>query len=149
LIHIEPRALEEALKHEPASVQERWFARMYFLKPVVLSVLAIFWIATGLISLGPGWDRGVELVMEGRTGETLAKLAVLSGGTADVIIGLAIAFRRSARLGLYAALVISIAYAVIGAVLLPRLWLDPLGPMLKIAPIMVLNLVAIAILDDR
>jgi uncharacterized protein YbjT (DUF2867 family) len=79
LIHIEPRALEEALKHEPASVQERWFARMYFLKPVVLSVLAIFWIATGLISLGPGWDRGVELVMEGRTGETLAKLAVLSG----------------------------------------------------------------------
>ena len=29
------------------------------------------------------------------------------------------------------------------------LWIDPLGPMLKICPIIVLNLVALAILDDR
>jgi hypothetical protein len=34
-------------------------------------------------------------------------------------------------------------------VLVPRLWADPLGPMLKILPIVVLNLVALAILDDR
>jgi hypothetical protein len=34
-------------------------------------------------------------------------------------------------------------------VLVPRLWADPLGPMLKIGPIIALNLVALAILDDR
>jgi hypothetical protein len=115
----------------------------------VFVVFAMFWIATGVVSLGPGWQRGVELVMEGGVGQTLAKLAVFSGGLADVVIGLMIAVRRTARLGLYAAFIISITYAVIGAILVPWMWLDPLGPMLKIAPIMVLNLVALAILEDR
>jgi uncharacterized protein YbjT (DUF2867 family) len=149
LTGISPRALEDALAREPASVQERWFARLYLLKPVVFGMFALFWITTGLVSLGPGWQRGVELVMEGGASEALAKLAVLFGGLADVIIGLAIAFRRTARAGLYAAFLISIAYAVIGTILVPWMWLDPLGPMLKIGPIMVFNLVALAILEDR
>jgi hypothetical protein len=50
---------------------------------------------------------------------------------------------------LYAALTISITYAIIGTWLVPRLWIDPLGPMLKIWPIMVFNLVALAIHEDR
>jgi uncharacterized protein YbjT (DUF2867 family) len=149
LTGISPRPLEEALACEPASVQERWFARLYLLKPLIFGVFALFWIATGLISLGPGWQRGVELVMQGGAGETLARFVVLSGGVADIVIGLAIAFRRTARLGLYAAFLLSIAYAVIGTILLPWMWLDPLGPMLKIAPILVFNLVALAILEDR
>ena len=119
------------------------------LKPAVFVVLAAFWIATGLVSVGPGRERGVELVMEGGASRTVALLATLSGGMADIVIGLLIAFRRSARLGLYAAFLISITYAIIGTILVPRLWIDPLGPMLKIAPVMVFNLVALAILDDR
>jgi len=47
------------------------------------------------------------------------------------------------------ALMLSIAYLVLGTLLQPRLWADPLGPLLKIAPIVVLNLVAMAVLDDR
>jgi uncharacterized protein YbjT (DUF2867 family) len=144
-----PRDVERSLAAEPASVQERWFARLYLLKPLVFGILALFWITTGVVSLGPGWDRGIELVMEGGTSRPLAVLAVLSGGLADTAIGIAIAFRRTARLGLYAAFVISIAYAIIGTILVPRLWFDPLGPMLKIGPIMVFNLVALAIHDDR
>ena len=144
-----PRDLEAELAREPASVQERWFARLYLLKPVVFGMFALFWFTTGIVSLGPGWERGVQLVMEGGISETVAMGAVLSGGLADLAIGAAIAFRRTARLGLYAALSISILYAIIGTILMPRLWLDPLGAMLKIGPIMVLNLVALAILEDR
>jgi uncharacterized protein YbjT (DUF2867 family) len=146
---IQPRSLSSALAAEPASVQERWFARLYLLKPLVFGMLALFWVATGVVSLGPGWQRGVELVMAGGTSELVANLAVLSGGAADIVIGLMIAFRRTARIGLYAAFLISIAYAVIGTILVPWMWLDPLGPMLKIGPIMVFNLVALAILEDR
>jgi hypothetical protein len=47
------------------------------------------------------------------------------------------------------ALALSIAYLVLGTLLLPRLWADPLGPLLKIAPIVALNLAALAVLDDR
>ena len=146
---IVPKDVGAAFAAEPASVQERWFARLYLLKPAVFVVLAAFWIATGLVSVGPGRERGVELVMEGGASRTVALLATLSGGMADIVIGLLIAFRRSARLGLYAAFLISITYAIIGTILVPRLWIDPLGPMLKIAPVMVFILVALAILDDR
>jgi hypothetical protein len=38
---------------------------------------------------------------------------------------------------------------VAGTLLLPRLWAEPLGPMLKIWPILALNLFLLAILDER
>jgi hypothetical protein len=149
LTGIQPVSLENALAREPVSVQERWFARLYLLKPLVFVVLALFWFSTGVVSLGPGRERGIELVMSGGTSHAVALLATLSGGLADIVIGVLIAFRRTCRIGLYAAFVISITYAIIGTTLVPWLWYDPLGPMLKISPIIVLNLVALAILDDR
>jgi hypothetical protein len=81
--------------------------------------------------------------------EQAGQLSVLAGGLADLFIGAAIIYRPTSRLGLYAAILITIAYAVIGTVLLPELWREPLGPMLKVIPILVLNLVALAILEDR
>ena len=146
---IVPRDIERVLAREPASVQERWFARLYVLKPLLFGVFALFWIATGLISLGPGWDIGISYVLEGGVSYPLAAAATIAGALADIMIGLAIMYRPTTRYGLYAALLISIAYAIIGSILVPRLWIDPLGPMLKIWPIIVLNLTALAILDDR
>jgi hypothetical protein len=149
LTGIMPRNVESMLAREPASVQERWFARLYLLKAPAIAIFALFWFTTGIISLGPGFERGIGLVMEGGTSRTVAVLATLSGALSDIVIGIAIAFRRSHRLGLWAALVISITYAIIGSILVPRLWFDPLGPMLKIAPVMMFNLVLIGIRDDR
>jgi len=88
-------------------------------------------------------------ISEGGVGERMGALAVISGALSDIVIGVAIAYRPTSRYGLYAALTISVAYAIIGTILVPRLWSDPLGPMLKIWPIMVLHLVALGILEDR
>src|SRR5947207_5579525 len=41
-IGIHPKSLPEFLASEPASVQERWFARMYMLKPLLFVVLCWF-----------------------------------------------------------------------------------------------------------
>jgi uncharacterized protein YbjT (DUF2867 family) len=145
---IEPTPLSEALASEPASVQERWFARLYIVKPLVLVVVALFWIVTGLVSLGPGWDIGLRYMREGGL-EAVGPAGIIAGAIADMVIGLGIAFRRTARPALYAALLLSAFYLIAGSVLLPRLWEDPIGPMMKIWPIMVLILVAISIVDDR
>jgi uncharacterized protein YbjT (DUF2867 family) len=144
-----PRDLETALANEPASVQERWFARLYALKPLIFGVFGLFWIVTGIISLGPGWEIGMSYVREGGLGENLAALSVIAGALADIVIGLAILWRPASRYGLWAALIISLVYVVIGTALVPRLWADPLGPMLKIWPVLMLNLVAMAIREDR
>lgn len=145
---IAPRPLASVLLAEPASVQDRWFAYLYVLKPVLFTVFALFWIGTGLISLGPGWEIGIGYMLAGGAG-ALAGPSVVAGALADIMIGMAIAVRRTTRMGLYGALAISLFYAVAGTAILPDLWLDPLGPILKIWPILVLNLVALAILEDR
>jgi hypothetical protein len=148
-IGIQPKSLPEFLASEPASVQERWFARMYMLKPLLFVVLCWFWITTAFVSLGPGWDYGIGLMREGGVGGTSATLTVVAGALADLAIGLAIAYRPTSRYGLYAAVAISFTYAIIGTILVPRLWADPLGPMLKIWPIIVTHFVALAIFEDR
>lgn len=148
LTGIEPRSLAVALAGEPASVQERWFARLYFLKPVALSVLSLFWIVTGLIALGPGW-RAAAAIMQEAGAAGAAALLVAAGAVADIGIGAAIAVQRTARRALQLALAVACAYAVLGAILLPRLLSDPLGALLKIMPIVVLHVIALAILDDR
>lgn len=141
--------IEAALAREPPSVQERWFARLYLLKALVFAVLGAFWLGTGIIALGPGFEAGMNLMREGGLGEIAGTAAVVCGAMADILIGLAIIYRPTSRAGIYAALLISFGYAVLGTILLPRLWTDPLGPMLKIGPIMVLLLVALAIREDR
>ncbi len=145
----EPTPLAAALAREPASVQERWFARLYFLKAVVFVVLSLFWIGTGLVSLGPGWEQGLEYLRAGGVPPAFAHAGVVAGALADIAIGVGIAFRRTARGALRAAIALSIFYMIAGTIVLPALWLDPVGPMLKIWPIIALNLVALAVVEDR
>lgn len=148
LTGIVPQGLAAALSRRPASVQERWFAALYLLKPVAWVVLALYWVVTGLLALGPGYAIGVGLMQESGAG-VLSGPAVVAGGLIDIATGVAVACRRTARIGLWAALAVSLFYLIAVTVLSAGLWLDPLGPFVKVLPILVLNLVALAILDDR
>jgi uncharacterized protein YbjT (DUF2867 family) len=145
---IQPRSLQAALAAEPASVQERWFSNLYLLKPLIIGVFALFWLMTGIVSLGPGYAHAEHLMLVAGGGP-LAGPSVIAGGLADIIVGLGILYRPTTRLALIGALVISLFYVVAGTILLPVLWSDPLGPMMKIWPILALNLVALAVLEER
>jgi uncharacterized protein YbjT (DUF2867 family) len=147
-VGIRPQSLGDALLREPASVQERWFAQLYLLKPVVIGVFAFFWLLTGIVSLGPGYDIGEALMREGGAGP-LSGPVVVAGGLADLAIGLGILWRRTTRAALWAALALTLAYIIAGTAILPRLWEEPLGPMMKVWPIIALNFVALAILEER
>jgi uncharacterized protein YbjT (DUF2867 family) len=146
---IVPRPLDAALMAEPATVQDRWFAGLYLLRPWIFGILALFWISTSVVSFGPGWQNGIGLMNEGGVFGWKAAAVVISGALADLAIGLAIAWRRTARIGLLLAMMLTVTYLVIGSILVPRLWSDPLGPMLKVPPVLLLHLAALGILDDR
>lgn len=145
---IRPRSLAESLRLRPATVQDRWFAGLYCIKPVLFVVLVLFWTLTAVISLTTGFGNGLELMHRAQTG-ALAGPGVVAGALADGAIGLAIAWRPTARRGLWAAITLSCFYIVTGSLLLPELWNEPLGPLLKIWPILVAHFVALAILDER
>lgn len=145
---IVPRDVDEALASEPASVQERWFAGLYLLKPIIFASLVLYWVWSGVASLWPGYGIGMALMEQGGA-NALAAPAVIAGGLADLAVGMGIAVRRTARPALIAGIIVSILYAIAGTLVLPRLWIDPLAPLLKIAPIVALMLAALAMLKGR
>src|SRR5690606_11195443 len=126
LTGIAPKSLQQTLAHTPPGVQERWFASLYFLKPVLFVVLASFWFLTGVISLTTGFPIGVDLMVQARTG-VLAAPGVIAGAIADILVGSAIAYRPTAFWGLWAAIALSCFYIAAGTILLPELWNEPLG----------------------
>src|SRR5918992_733334 len=85
----------------------RWsmsFAKLYFLKPLAFATFALFWIGTGIISLTAGWEIGKGMLTEGGFSDELATAGVITGAIADILIGVGIAFRRTAHAALYGAL---------------------------------------------
>jgi hypothetical protein len=145
---IAPTRLETALALDPASAQDRWFARLYLLKPLVIAVLSLFWIVSGAIGLGPARALVADLSIEIGFGDW-AGLAAIASGLIQLFLGLGIAFRATARAALLASLPIAVAYIVVGGLMRIGLWLDPLGALIKMFPIVVLTIVALAIFDDR
>ncbi len=146
---IEPKSLADILAARPAGVQERWFAQLYLIKPVAILGLAMFWIATGLVATGPGRESAVaQFAATGFSAKT-AELVVLLGAGFDVVLGVLLVFRRLARRVLIVMAVATLGYLLAGSILAPQLWLDPLGPLLKIVPMLVATLLTLAIMDDR
>jgi uncharacterized protein YbjT (DUF2867 family) len=145
---ISPMGLADALAAEPACVQERWFSRLYLLKPFGFTVLSLFWIATGVISLTLGYRDGIELLRHTQ-GEAIARYTVIAGALADIAIGIGIALRPITRAALFASLALTVLYVIIGTAAVPSLWTQPLGPFLKTAPAFAFTLFLLAILEER
>ncbi|QKD04167.1 SDR family oxidoreductase [Mesorhizobium loti] len=140
--------LEATLAAMPAHVQERWFARLWLLKPAVFGILSLFWLVSGIVGFIRQGAAADILVSHGLS-PALALGAVIAGSLADIIVGAAIIVRSLARLALLGMLAITLAYLGTATVLAPDLWLDPLGAMVKAVPALCLALVALAILDER
>ena len=72
-----------------------------------------------------------------------------ASGLLHLLIGLGIAFRPTARIALAISLPVILIYIACGSLMRIGLWLDPLGALIKMIPILALTLVALAIWDDR
>jgi uncharacterized protein YbjT (DUF2867 family) len=146
---IPPSPLHEAVAALPLAVQETWFARLYLAKPLVVATLGVFWLASGAVALGPGRLAADALLSAHGVALGWTDAVTNATASADIGVGVALAFRRTCRIGLLASLALMGAYVGAATLIAPELWADPLGPLVKVAPAFVLTLVALAILPDR
>ena len=146
---IEPASLRSTLSRLPITVQEKWFARLYLLKPLLLVVLVLFWAASGLIPLTVSFEAASAILIAHGIPPFMAQAITVAGSLADIAVATAIAFRRTSRVGLVAGIGLSVAYMASATIIAPALWLEPLGALVKIGPVIVLMLVALAIMDER
>lgn len=143
------KSLDALLADMPSGVQERWFARAWFAKPLILFCLFAFWLASGVIGLTAGYEAAVKTLTVVGVGEGLAIAAVVGGSAVDIALALLLAHRRTAALALKGMVLVTAGYMLGGTIMRPDLWLDPMGPLIKSLPAAVLALTALAVLEER
>lgn len=139
--------LPETLADLPSTRQERLFARTQLVFPVLVVAFALFWIVSGLIGLAR--IEGAAAVISARVGEPLATSFVYVGSILDLLIGCALLVRRTFRPGCLAAIALSLGYLAAGTLITPHLWADPLGPFVKVVPVIGLALVLATMAEER
>lgn len=140
--------LDETLHRYPAQAEDRIFARMALLMPLIIAVLAAFWILSGIIGL---WQlgRASDVLVQIGWSDNLAKASVGFWSIIDIALGIGILIRKFAKPVCWAMVFVSLIYLASAAFLTPHLWSDPLGPMVKVLPTIVLALVARVSLENR
>jgi uncharacterized protein YbjT (DUF2867 family) len=146
---IVPIAVDEGVGRRTATIQDKWFARLFLIKALTIASLAVFWIASGFIALVPSYDAAVAILTAHRFPPSLVGPVTVGSSVMDMTIGALIAFRRTCAAGLIAGIVVALGYMIGSAILTPDLWIEPLGALVKTGPAIVLMLVALLTLDNR
>jgi uncharacterized protein YbjT (DUF2867 family) len=146
---IVPKTIAEMLGQRAATIQDKWFARLFLIKALMIASLVLFWVVSGFIALVISYDTAAEILRSRGFPPWLVAPLTIGTSLMDMSIGVLIAFRRTAAVGLVAGIVASLGYMVGAAILTPDLWIEPLGALVKTGPAVVLMLVALLILDNR
>lgn len=143
-----PRALRDVLAARPSQVQDRWQAQLYFLAPTLRIAIVALWVLSALT----GWTTSASQIESLVAGSSLQPGATVTlarvAASIDLVLAawLAAGWRPRWAIGLMGLSVV--AYTGVFGVLLPTLWLDPLGGLVK--NLVVLPALAVAwILADR
>ena len=144
-----PKTIAEVVGQRPATIQDKWFARLFLTKALVIVSLVGFWIMSGFIALFISYRAAADILgSHGFPAALVAPVTILTS-LMDMTIGVLIAFRRTCAFGLFAGILASVGYMLGAAVLTPDLWIEPLGALVKTGPAIVLMLVALLTLDNR
>ena len=132
----------------PSGRAQRLDARMALLMPVAAAVLSLFWLASGLIGLWQLDTAAKVLTDEGWSG-LLAKASVGFWSFADIALGLAILWRPWAVRACLGMAAVSLIYLAAATAVTPQMWADPLGPLVKVLPGLLLALITHQLLQER
>jgi uncharacterized protein YbjT (DUF2867 family) len=146
---IVPKRIEQTAGKRPATIQDKWFARLFPIKALMIASLVVFWVVSGFIALVISYDAAAGILSSHGFPPSLVAPITIGTSLMDMSIGVLIAFRRTAAFGLIAGIVASLGYMIGAAILTPDLWIEPLGALVKTCPAIVLMIVALLTLDNR
>lgn len=147
---IEPRSMDAALSAQPATGQDLWHARLFFLRPLLRLALGLFFIWTGAAALLFAQRADSESLLLSIALPPSLVAAVLWGSAfVDIALGVwLLATRHPARVaGLMLAL--TSVYLIVLTIGIPALWLDPLGALAKVPIIMIATMFLMATAEER
>jgi uncharacterized protein YbjT (DUF2867 family) len=134
----DPAVLASVCGYRAAPVQTRlneWptvaQSSLRAVRPLMFVVLALIWLGTAAVCLGPGYDWGLRIMAEAGVHGAWAKLAVISGALCDGILGVGMLLQRWRRQALRLQLALMLGYTLCISFVLPHYWFDPYAAVAK------------------
>lgn len=131
-----------------ASREIRVATALALVLPLVLVVLAAIWGASGVAA----WVQRDALytVFDGTNAPRNLRDAMVYGSiVAQLGLATMILLRRTARLAAWGFIALTLCYMVVGTLVVPVLWLKPLGPLVKLPGLMLLAIIVLVALPRR
>lgn len=147
---IVPRTMREALAAEPATAEDRLAARLGFALPALRIGLGAFWLVSGVVTLLPGPFAAARTIAEAAgVPPAWSAPAVAAMAMIDAALGLPMLIGVKVRLVALLQAGTALAYLLVLGLLVPSLFLDPLGSLVKIVPVLFASLVVAAASEER
>jgi hypothetical protein len=124
---IVPKTIAQMIGQRPATIQDKWFARLFLVKALVVASLVAFWIVSGLIALLVSCHAAAGILSSHGFLVRLVAPITIGASLMDSGIGVLIAFRRTSATGLVAGIVASLGDMAGSAILTPDLWIERTG----------------------
>ena len=148
-LSFQPRGFTQCLDTMTSHVQDRWQARLYFLRPCLRLSIAFIWLFSGIISLIGARNHAYPLLQQAGFTPLWQSLTLYGGAGIDILLGGATLFNfRLSWTGTLQCLLM-VGYTAILSFILPDLWLDPFASLAKNLPLLAATGVMLAIQDPR
>lgn len=141
-------SLDQSFAKMRATTEDRLSARLSVLFPFLIGVLSLFWILSGIVGL-VSINEASNVLKNVGWSQPIANFSVVFWSAVDLALGGAILLRKTAKAACFGMVLASIFYLVASSIFVPQLWFDPLGPLVKVLPAIVLALVASVTLENR
>lgn len=126
-----PARMDAALARTSSGSADRWQARTVFLQPLLRVVLALTFIASGIVGFALPAEQVAALFTHSPFPAAWAPMLGIVGSIADIALGAWLFTGWKPRAALVAMALLVTGYTVFIGVLLPWAWLDPFGGLLK------------------
>lgn len=145
-----PKEFPAGLYSHPSSIQDRWHARLYFLKPVLRFSIAFIWLFTAISCLFI-YPKVLSYQLLGSIGVNTFWQPILfySACIMDAALGLAVLCSKSPQKTGLLQIILILGYSAILTWRLPYLWFEPFAPLAKNIPLLAAILVSLALEADR
>src|ERR1700719_1690374 len=124
----------QAVSARAATIQDKWLARLYLIKALIIASLVVFWIVSGFIALFVSYDAAANILRAHAFPPALVAPVTILTSLMDMATGVLIAFRRTCAFGLVWGILASLGYMAGAAILTPDLWIEPLGGLGEMGP---------------
>lgn len=141
----EPVAFPIGIRRKRLSQADRWYARLRHVRvPLRLSV-AFIWLGTGILSATVSASEGLSLLKQIGIDGPPALILLWGTSLVEIVLGLATAAGWRVRTMGTIQIVLILGFTAILSATMPRLWLEPFGPLTKNIPLLGATLAMMAL----